>query len=239
MEPVQKQPDSAVDEGQPRDGDDDSKSRKLPPVQSAIPGDTNDQPITPAPTADDQSGEPVDDAVVDESETLSFDSYQDWYANAPDEVKQIVDDEIANLRSALDKERSERKELSKRLGELEKAAGKNTELQSQLNKLKGEVDTSIEMTGFYEEAHRNRALDLELAWLAYSKRRDELTKKGKVDWDAFKDMYPNLFARPVSAQTPAGGGDTHAGSGQDEINLQRTRQPAGMNSMIRSAAGRQ
>lgn len=167
-------------------------------------------------------------------------TYEDWVKEQPEPVKALVETHISGLQSALASERTERKKLSNQLRELTEKAEKGSELETRLNELSNELETSDRRADFYEAASVAGITgpNIKLAWLAV--QTDGLMEEflngrsKKVDYtglfERMKTDYQSLFTtRP--APPPRGNAGNGAGT-----------QPApaqpDFNTMIRRAAGK-
>lgn len=154
-------------------------------------------------------------------------SFDKWIAAQPDGIKDLFDDHVDGLKSALEDERRERKGLAARLKELGKQADVGSELQKQLESLTGQMTEADTKASFYEGAHEAGVKNLRLAWIAA--KEYDLINKGKVDFVQLKQLAPELFG-VAKAAPPAG----NAGNGAGQAGIQ---QPD-MNRAIRAMAGR-
>lgn len=156
----------------------------------------------------------------------SFDKY---IADQPDAIKELFDTHIDGLKSALDSERTGRKDLEKQLRNLSKQATEGSDLKTQLDQLAENVKQSDSRAAFYEGAHEAGVRNLKLAWVA-AKEYDVLDTKGNVDFGKLKTFVPELFTQPVKtvvATANAGNGANQAGVAKPD-----------MNTFLRTATGR-
>jgi hypothetical protein len=162
------------------------------------------------------------------SETLTFDK---WLEGQPDEIKDLLGDHTAGLKSALETERSERKSLSAQLKALSKNTGDGDELKTKLDELSGKVEETDSRATFFEQAHEAGVKNLRLAYLA-AKEFDIYSKRtGEWDFGKLKTLAPELFATNQKAPVPSG----NAGSGAGQSGV---ASPS-VNNVIRRMAGRQ
>lgn len=158
-----------------------------------------------------------------QQEPLTFDK---WYGGLDDATKDLFDDHVDGLKSALTSERNERKKLAAQIKELSGKADKGSELATQLEKLTGDMGKLDQKAQFYEDAHNADVANLRLAWLA-AQDLDLIGKDGKVDFNKLREAAPELFRKKVTPPANAAQGATQAGAAQPT-----------MNSFIRKAAGR-
>lgn len=152
--------------------------------------------------------------------------YDAWLSSQPDEVKTLLDGHTKGLKSALDSEREARKNLEKQARDLAGKAEKGSEAEKQLTELANTIAESDRRGDFYEAAHAAGVSNLKLAYTVAV--QDEMfDKRGNVDFEALKKVYPELFG---GRKAP----DGNAGNGTGN------NKPAGksMNDFIRTAAGR-
>ena len=145
-------------------------------------------------------------------------SYDAWLEQQPDEIKSLLDTHTRGLKSALASEREARNRLEKDLRDAAKKAEKGSEMEQQLTRLADQAAEADRRAAFYEDAHRLGVTNLKLAYL--------VATQGRVNWQALKESYPELFTGP---RPPVG----NAGAGTKE-----PPKPGGMNEFIRRSAGR-
>ncbi|MBI4916865.1 MAG: hypothetical protein HY825_13540 [Acidobacteria bacterium] len=148
-----------------------------------------------------------------------------WHEAQPDEVKGLLEGHTKGLKSALDAERTSRKELEKQLRDAAKKAEKGSEAEKALSEAADRAKALERKAGFMDVAHAAGVTNLSLAFLAASEAglvRDD----GSFDAAALKAKFPELFG---TAKSPGKG---NAGDGREG------GKPAGdMNAAIRSMAG--
>ena len=162
------------------------------------------------------------------AKTETPESFEKWLVDQPEAVKELFDSHIDGLKSALDSERSGRKELEKQLKNLSKQAGEGSELKTQIDKLTTEMQQSDSRAVFYEGAHEAGVKNLKLAWIA-AKEYDVQDRNGNVDFAKLKSFVPELFATQTKVVPPA-----NAGNGANQAPV---AQPD-MNMFLRRATGR-
>ncbi len=152
-------------------------------------------------------------------------TFDSWLGTQPDEVKGLVEGHTKGLKSALDAERRDRKELERQLKAISSKAEKGSELEAQLQQLTGQLKDQERRAGFMAAAHAAGVADLDLAFIA-AQQGGLVRDDGSADFAALKAKHPALFG----ATPPPKG---HAGNGTG------SNAPAGtMNDAIRAAAGR-
>lgn len=169
-----------------------------------------------------------DETVTDQAEAqpaqeLTWDS---WLEQQDETVKSLLDSHTKGLKSALESERTGRKDLARRVAELSQQAETGTELRTQLDKLTGDLDSMNARQSFYEQAHGMRVVDLKSAFVL-ARESGLVNNQGQTDWKAFQEQHPYMFER---AQVPR----ANAGSG---TSTPPPAQPADMNELIRRKAG--
>jgi len=154
-------------------------------------------------------------------------TYESWIETLEEPQQNLVNDHIAGLKSALESERTQRKDLSKQLRDVAAKAEKGSELEQQLSELSGQLEAAENRAAFYEDAARAEVgcTNAKLAWIA-ANEIDAIDRRGRVNWEAVKGQFPELF----QSTTPRG----NAGAGT------ASQQPTSkdMNKFIRAAAGR-
>lgn len=154
-------------------------------------------------------------------------NFDTWLGEQPEHVRGALDNHTAGLKSALDKERNDRKDLVKELKRLEAAAGQGSEAQKALGEMSSRLEVAEQRAAFYEEAGRPEigCSNPKAAFLV-AQADGLFTKRGDPDWAAIKATAPEFFARKV---VPGNAG----------VGTQITPVAAGgMNEFIRSATGR-
>ena len=150
-----------------------------------------------------------------------------WFATQPDEIKAVINDHEKGLKSALDSERTSRGELEGQLREAAKKLAKEPELQKSITEMADKLAETDRRADFYDAAHAAGVTNLRLAYVV-AVQDDLFDKKGNVNFEALKLKYPELF----TGKAPPPKGNAGAGTGSDG------RATAGMNEIIRRAAGR-
>lgn len=170
--------------------------------------------------AQDTAGEKPLEAQSAGTVPASFDT---WITGQPEEVRALVEDHTAGLRSALTSERGQRKDLERQLKDLSKRFEKGSEERTAVEKMQADLSAAQRQADFYAEAHKRGVANLKLAWMA---AKSEFGGEEEIDWDKLKQEHPQLFA--ATRPAPAG----NAGNGTTQ-----SPKPLDMNAMIRRAAG--
>lgn len=166
-------------------------------------------PVTPGET-------PSGGETPQTQEQPNFDT---WLATQPDPIKGLVSEHTQGLRSALETERAQRKDLAKQIKELIGKQAADSDAAKQLGELSSSLEAAQKRADFFEEATVAGCIKPKLAYL--------VAQSEGIKMEQIKAQYPELFA---SARTTP----THAGNGTGNP-------PAGvttMNDLIRRAAGR-
>ncbi len=153
--------------------------------------------------------------------------YESWLEKQPTEVKGLLEGHVRGLKSALDSEREGRKKLEREIRDLAGKAEKGSQAEAQLTQVADKIAEGDRKAEFYEAAHAAGVTNLKLAYLA-AVQEDMFDKHGRVNFEAMRQTYPELFggAKKPPAGT-AGNGTRNAPDGHQ-----------GMNDFIRAAAGR-
>jgi hypothetical protein len=154
-------------------------------------------------------------------------TFETWLEKQDDTVKGLLDGHIKGLKTALDSERGSRKDMEKQLREMAKKAEDGSEAQKKLTGMADQVSAADRRADFYEEAHRAGVSNIKLAFLV-AEKEDLFDSKNRVNFEAMKKDYPELFGGKPVPDGNAGNGTegTPGGAAKD------------MNAMIRRAAGR-
>jgi hypothetical protein len=180
-----------------------------------MPKDTGEMP--------EQEAQATDAAAQDTTEQFDFDS---WLDGQPEHVKQGFTAKTTGLHSALESERTQRKDLAKELKKLSGEATQGSEAQKALGEMSTQLERAEQRAAFMEEGVRPEigCTNLKAAFLVAS--ADGLFKRsGEPDWAAIKQAAPELFGQ---RKTPPG----NAGSGNGSPPAEK----ASMNDWIRKAA---
>jgi hypothetical protein len=178
-----------------------------------MPDNPNPTSTPPAPT-----GETPGHGEMPQTQDNEQPTFDAWLAQQPDPIKGLVTEHTQGLRSALDTERQQRKDLAKQIKELAGKQAADSDAAKQLGELSASLEAAQKRADFYEAATAAGCIKLKPAYLVA--QADNLTI------EQVKAQYPELFAAPRHTST-------HAGNG--------TGQPppssVDMNQAIRRAAG--
>jgi hypothetical protein len=155
--------------------------------------------------------------------------FESWIAEQPEAVKTAFEGHTSGLRKALQAEREEKKTLAKQLRDAAKAMEEGSESRKAVEELGGKLDAANRRADFFEEATDPKVgcSSVKLAWLA-ANELGAIDGRGRVDWDALKAQFPELFLKKQTLPT------ANAGSGTG----QQPPAGGGMNTFIRKAAGK-
>lgn len=167
-------------------------------------------------------------------------TWDDFLDTQPETVRNLFDDHVAGLKSALQKEREAAREGQAQLKQrLQDMSGKLKESDAQLKQQLDDTITSMAMAErraeFYEVASQADVSNLRLAWTAAQSDGliEKHTTRTGVRWEQLisemQEAYPELFKQKKSV-VPIG----NAGSGTQ----QQPERSANMNDQIRRMARR-
>jgi len=162
----------------------------------------------PNPQGNDNGG---NDAPKNE-QPVTFDA---WLTSQDATIKGLIDGHVTGLKSALDSERNERKNLAKQIGDLKGKAEKGSELEKQLETLNAQLEAQSTKAAFYESAPADVA-NMRLAWMAAQDGHTD--RKGNVDWASLRTAYPELFRKQAAPNANAGNGRGQEGGNQQNMN---------------------
>ena len=148
-------------------------------------------------------------------ETTPNGTFEDWFANQPDDVKALISDHERGLKSALDAERGNTKALSRQISDLQGAAEKGSELEKQLSTLQAKLTESERHANFIDGAASAGCTNAKAAYKLAKADEDLWKRDGSPDWEAIKETAPEFFQKPKPASENAGSGtdkDPQAGS---------------------------
>jgi hypothetical protein len=145
----------------------------------------------------------------------------------PEDARALYEGHTQGLRSALESEREQRKNLARQLREATEALEEGSDARTQLETLTQTAEAAEQRAAFYEEAAGQGVKNFRLAWLA-AQEIDAFDRRGNVQWESLKEAFPELFqVKQGSAPGNAGAGTQQAPSGGSD-----------MNTIIRRGAGR-
>ena len=137
-------------------------------------------------------------------------TFEDWFANQPDDVKALISDHERGLKSALDAERGNTKALSRQISDLQGAAEKGSELEKQLTTLQARLTESERHASFIDGAAGAGCSNPKAAYKLAKADEDLWKRDGSPDWEAIKETAPEFFRKPTSASGNAGSGTDKA-----------------------------
>lgn len=155
-------------------------------------------------------------------------TWEQWLERADEPTRALYEQHTAGLKSALIDERRQRGDLAAQLREAVKGEGLSAQLKADLETALRHSEEAEQRASFFEESLVQGVANARLAYLA-AREIEAVDKKGRVNWDALKSAFPELF-KPKSTPPPPG----NAGAG-----TQAPPPVGGMNDFIRRAAGRQ
>lgn len=158
------------------------------------------------------------------SETTTVESFDKWIEGQPESVKTLIATHISGLKSALESERGQRKDLNRKLGELRDKAKAGENVEAELNKVRDDLSKATARAHFYEKAPSDVS-NPQLALVA-ADQAGLIEDDGSCDWKEMRKRFPELFRKAV----PKG----DAGTGVTSP----TKDVRSMNAFIRRAAGR-
>ena len=161
----------------------------------------------------------------DPQNELTFDA---WIKDQDEKIKSMLEGHTKGLKTALESERGNRKDLEKQLRDLAGKAEKGSEAQEQLTKMADDMAKSDQRADFYEAAHAAGVTNLKLAYTVAV--QDEMfDRRGQVNFETLKQNYPELFGAAVRKPAPGGAGNGTGGE---------PKPAASMNDWIRKKSGR-
>jgi len=149
------------------------------------------------PETENTNSDTSQDTSKETSET--FADFEAYLAKQAEPVKKLYETHTQGLKSALETERTSRKEAERQLRELAKKAESGSEAQKQLTEMAERMATTERMNQFYATAHAAGVKNLRLAYLAASEAK-LISEQGEVDFAKMKESYPELFAAAQSGQ---------------------------------------
>lgn len=174
---------------------------------------TDTQDPTPGGTPDTQGdGQQPDQGQPSAPPVDTFDT---WLAEQHPEYVESFTAHVAGLKNTIGAVRDERDTYRSELEDLRKSVEGNEEATKKIEALQAKVEESQRKEAFVTEAVKAGVKPklVNLAWAALQGEDGEklVDKKGDIDFDAFKEMYSDLFTSTKPAKPPTNGG---AGAGQ-------------------------
>lgn len=166
------------------------------------------------------------DANQNQGQGLTYDA---WVAQQPEDVRGLLEGHTSGLKSALESERTARKDFEKKIKELSGKAEKGSELEKQLAEIARTNELVQSQADFYEQAHAAGVSNLKLGFIV-AQQEGFIDAKGRVNFDEMRKRFPELFGATQRAAGNAGAGTGNGAGGNSPG--QR------MNDFIRGAAGR-
>lgn len=156
-------------------------------------------------------------------------TWEDFLKGQTETIQNLYNEHTQGLRSALNDERQQRRNLETKLRELSSQLEKGSEAKKKVDELTQQLEAENRRADFYEDAAASGVANFRLAWLAIQDRPDEyLDRRGRVNFDLLKERNPELFKSTKTTPVPG-----HPGSGTQT-------QPAGqqltMNEIIRGGS---
>jgi hypothetical protein len=175
--------------------------------------------MEPETTTTEPTTEPQDDLTPEK-----------WLESLDEKSKAFYEENTKGMKSALESERAEKKQLTKTLKELQAQAEKGSDAEKKLAAVIESQEATDKRAEFYEVAHSKGVTNLKLAWTAASGDESVQLRDGSVDFTKLQETYPELF-RSKTASTSA-----VSGAGTEQHPAKSTNQAA--NDWIRQAAGK-
>jgi len=157
--------------------------------------------------------EPENEAVKEEeAKSESFNSFDEYLSKADPKIVELYNGHVSGLKTALERERDDRRKLSEQVKSLLPKAEEGSELQGKL----AETVKLLEQTEqrFVEEQRRanfaEQAIRPEVgctnvkAAYALAVSENLFTKDGSPAWTELKRLAPELFKSGMNSKTNAG-----------------------------------
>jgi len=154
--------------------------------------------------------------------------WEDVLAGLPEEQQALYTDHVGGLRTALQSERDQRQDLARQMREATSQLEEGSQVRTQLETLGRQLEEANRRADFVEEAVRPEigCTNPRLAYLA-AQESEAIDRRGRVNWEALRGQYPELFR---TNRTPPG----HAGTGAGG---QTPGSQSNMDDFIRREAG--
>lgn len=154
-------------------------------------------------------------------------SFDEWLKGQAEPIKALVTERFKQLETTVRATRTEREALNKQLRDATKKMEEGSEARRALEEVSSKLEGAEQRAAFYEDATRPEigCNNPKLAWLA-AVEAGAIDGKGRINWDALKSQFPELF-KPKVPPANAGTGTQTPLAGKST-----------MNDWIRRAAGR-
>ena len=182
-------------------------------LEQADTGGAGSATTTDANASQNGAGSANDAGGTQDAKPLVFD---DWLKGQPEEIKTLLDGQTKGLKSALQSEREARSAAEKALRVEAGKAEKGSEAEKKLTELADQMQEADRRAEFYDDAHRAGVTNLKLAY--FSAVADErFDKRGRVDFEAMKKDYPELFGSKKWPEGNAGKGTGSSPNGKPSM----------------------
>ena len=146
-------------------------------------------------------------------ETTPNGTFEDWFEAQPENVKTLITEHEAGLKTALSAERDNTKSLSRQIRDLQGAAEKGSELEKQLAALQTRLTESERHASFVDGAAGAGCSNVKAAYKLAKADPDLWRRDGSPDWEAIKDTAPEFFAPKRIDANPGSGTDKDPSAG--------------------------
>jgi len=127
-------------------------------------------------------------------------NFEQWIAGQPPEIKSAYDSHTKGLQSALQGERTARKQIETQLRDAAAAAEKGSKAEAQLAEIANKLAEADRRARFAEGA-AGKLTDVGLAYIA-AQRANLFAEDGTANLDKLKELHPALFAGSPAPQAP-------------------------------------
>jgi predicted nuclease with TOPRIM domain len=140
------------------------------------------------------------------TEQKAEETFETFLEKQDAKVKELYKTHTSGLKSALNKERDEKKLLSTQLKELLPKAEKGSDLEKQLSETLTKMEAAEKRASFVEQAIKPEigCVNVKAAY-ALALADDLFDRNGRPDWTEIKKTAPELFRKAGSTDGGAGG----------------------------------
>lgn len=144
-----------------------------------------------------------DGTSENQDQKQSFETFDEYLATVDQPIVDLYKEHTSGLKSALEKERDERKELSEKVKALHSKAEKGSDLEQQLSETlkdleakEAQIAEAQKRMRFVEQATTPEigCVNPKAAW-AIAATDDLFDRHGEPDWDELKKVAPQLFRK--------------------------------------------
>ena len=151
-------------------------------------------------------------------------TYEEWLGKQSDEVKTLLEENVAGLKSALGSERDARGETEKKL----RSAAKEAEgaAKEKLEKMADDLKSADEKADFFVAAQTAGVSNLKYAYIVAT-QEGLFDRRGNVNFEKMKTDFPELFGEKPKVLKGHGGSGQTSPDAKEDMNAFIRRRASG------------